>query len=442
MTEEVELLQSLIRNACVNDGGPAVSEVANADAVRAVLEGVGLDVEVFDAAPGRRSVIARIAGDVRDAPTLMLLGHTDVVPALADRWAHDPFGGELIDGFVWGRGALDMLGHVATMALALRDHARSGGRGGDVVFAAVADEEAFGGFGTRWLLENEPEAVHADWVITETGGTSIPSSGEARLSVLAAEKGAWRVRLTVTGEPGHAAMPFGSVNALTLAAEVCARLAAFAPVVSITQPWRDFVDGAWDERIKPILTDPARVDAALPLLPPFAAKAVHALTRMTATATAITGSGSSNTIPGSIDVDVDVRVLPGQDVDDVDELLTSALGELREHVVVQISDGFAATASPVGTPLWNLMQRAARVQRPGALLVPTMAPGMTDARFFRQLGATAYGFGMYSDRLPVDQIPAMVHGDDERVDVESLADMRQLWTTVLDMHADATGQVR
>ena len=442
MTEEVELLQSLIRNACVNDGGPGASEVGNADAVRAVVDCAGIDVQVFDAAPGRRSVVARLAGDRPDAPALMLLGHTDVVPALSARWTHDPFGGELVDGFVWGRGALDMLGHVATMALAVRDHARTGKGGGDVVFAAVADEEAFGALGTRWLLDNEPDAMRADWVITETGGTAIPSTGDTRLSVLAAEKGSWRVRLTVTGEPGHAAMPYGSVNALTVAADVCARLAGFSPDVIITQPWRDFVDGAWDERIRPILTDPARVDAALPLLPPFAAKAVHALTRMTATATAITGSGSSNTIPGSVDVEIDVRVLPGQDVDDIDELLSSALGSLREHVAVQIRDGSAATASPVGTPLWHLMQRAARVQRPGAVLVPTMAPGVTDARFFRQLGATAYGFGMYSDRLPVDQIPAMVHGDDERVDVESLRDMRELWTTVLDMHAKQAVQAK
>ncbi len=442
MTEEVELLQSLIRNACVNDGGPGASEVANADAVRAVLDCAGIEVQVFDAAPGRRSVVARLAGEVREAPALMLLGHTDVVPALPDRWTHDPFGGELVDGFVWGRGALDMLGHVATMALALRDHARAGRRGGDVVFAAVADEEAFGALGTRWLLGNEPDAMRADWVITETGGTAIPSMGETKLSVLAAEKGAWRVRLTITGEPGHAAMPYGSVNALTVAAEVCARLAAFAPDVIITQPWRDFVDGAWDERIRPILTDPYRVDSALPLLPPFAAKAVHALTRMTATATAITGSGSSNTIPGSVEVDVDVRVLPGQGARDVDELLSGALGSLRDQVIVQMSSGFGATASPAGTPLWHLMERAARVQRPGAVLVPTMAPGITDARFFRQLGATAYGFGMYSDRLPVDQVPAMVHGDDERVDVESLRDMRELWTTVLDMHAEQAAQAR
>ena len=437
MTEEVAILQTLIRNACVNDGSAEVSEEANADDVHSVLSGCRLDIEVFDAAPGRRSIVARLPGSNPAAPALMLLGHIDVVPVLPDRWTHDPFGGELIDGFVWGRGSLDMLGHVATMSLALRDHARVGRRGGgDVVLAAVADEEAFGAHGAGWLVDHAADAVRADWVITETGGTAIPSQDGPRLSVLAAEKGAWRVRIIVAGEPGHASMPFGSVNALTVAAQVCTRLAEHEPAVRITQPWREFVEGGWDERIRPLLLDSDRVDATVALLPSFAARAVHALTRMTATVTSIGAEGSSNTIPGAAAIDVDVRVLPGQDADDVEQFISEALGSLRHDVQVELASGFGATSSPRGTPLWDLIQRAARVQRPGAVLVPTMAPGMTDARFFRDRGATAYGFGMYGERFPVPELHTMLHGDDERVDVESLHSMRSLWTTVLEMHAE------
>ena len=443
MPEEVELLQTLIKNACVNDGGPGVSEVATADDIHSVLAGCGLDIEVFDAAAGRRSIVARLPGTDPSAPTLMLLGHTDVVPVIRERWTHDPFGGELIDGFVWGRGALDMLGHVATMALALRDHAQSGRhRGGDVVMAAVADEEALGALGTQWLIANQPEAMQADWVVTETGGSVSKSPTGLTMSALAAEKGAWRVRLTLTGDPGHTSMPAGGVNALRVAAEICVRLSDHVHPISITEPWRTFVEKGCTERVRGQLLDPDLVDVSMVLLPPFAAKVVHALTRMTAVVTSITTEGSWNTVPARAVIEVDVRVLPGQGLSDIEAFIAQALGPLSTEVSITVVAGSAATSSPTGTPLWELMQRAAQVQLPGVTLVPTMAPGATDARFYRDQGAIAYGFGMYSDRLPVESIPSMLHGDDERVDVQSLSMMRRLWSDLLTMHADYSESVR
>ncbi|MEY2974780.1 MAG: hypothetical protein RIR49_1200, partial [Actinomycetota bacterium] len=163
----VELLQAMIRNACVNDGTPeSGQEVRNADTLTALLEGVGLEVERFTAAPGRTSVVARIEGSDPDAPSLCLMGHTDVVPVNPDGWSRDPFGGELVNGEVWGRGAVDMLNLTASMAVAFRHLADTGFRPrGDLIFLGVADEESGSAYGARWLADHHPDAIRADYVL-------------------------------------------------------------------------------------------------------------------------------------------------------------------------------------------------------------------------------------------------------------------------------------
>jgi acetylornithine deacetylase/succinyl-diaminopimelate desuccinylase-like protein len=432
VNEEVELTQALIRNACVNDGRDPTSEIPNADLVVATLEGSGFDIEVFDAAPGRRSVVARLAGSNPEAPALMFLGHTDVVPVSVERWRHDPFGGEVIDDELWGRGALDMLGHVSTMCLAARDHARAGRhRGGDLVVAMVADEEALGSFGMGWLVDNQRDAVRADWVVTESGGLPSGTADSPVLSVMSHEKGAWRARLRVLGALGHSAMPFGSVNALTVAAEVIVRIGAHESNRVITEPWKAFVEAGWYPEPGTPLLDPERIDHTLGLLANFPAKVAHALTRMTMVTTSVSGSFSWNTIPGEVSIEVDIRTLPGQDLPEIEAELAKVLGPLRSDVSIEIIAGMPSNGSPPDTQLWQLLQAASSVQRPGARLIPTLSAGVTDARFMRKLGAQAYGFGMYSDKARISEIPLMLHGDNERVDLASLQMMRCLWDDVL-----------
>lgn len=443
MNEEVELTQALIRNACVNDGRDPVSEIPNANLIVSTLEGSGFDIEVFDAAPGRRSVVARLAGTVPQAPALMFLGHTDVVPVTPERWRHDPFGGEIIDGDLWGRGALDMLGHVSTMALAARDHARAGRhRGGDLVVAMVADEEALGGFGMGWLVEHQRDALRADWVVTETGGTPSGTVDSPVLSVMAHEKGAWRARLRVLGAVGHSSMPFGSVNALTIAAEVITRIAAYVGEQVISDPWRRFVEAGWHSEAGSPLLDPHRIDLMLPLLPNLPAKIAHALTRMTMVATSVDGSFSWNTMPGDVVIDVDIRTLPGQDLSEIEAAFAQVLGPLRDDVSIEMVAGMPSGGTPPGTQLWQLLQEAASVQRPSARLIPILSPGVTDARFMRSLGAQAYGFGMSSDSAPVAEMPQMVHGDNERVDIASLHMTRRLWDDLLSAFCERTSARR
>src|SRR5580704_8736562 len=172
----------MIRNACVNDGSPQSGhEERNAEVLRVVLEGPGLDLEVHEPLPGRSSLVARIEGRRPDAPSLCLLGHTDVVPADPADWRHDPFGGELIDGEVWGRGAVDMLNLTSSMAVAVRHLADDGFRPeGDLVFIAVADEEALGSHGAGWLAEHAADDVRTDYLITEAGGFPMQSPDGVR----------------------------------------------------------------------------------------------------------------------------------------------------------------------------------------------------------------------------------------------------------------------
>src|SRR5690348_10240240 len=199
--EVTELLQHLIRNACVNDGAPdSGHEARSVDLLAAYLQGAGVDFERFEAAPGRASLVARIEGSDPSAPSLLLMGHTDVVPANPDGWQRDPFGAELVDGEVWGRGAIDMLNLTASMAVATKHLARAGFRPrGTLIYLAVADEEALGTHGAEYLTEHEWDAVGADYVITESGGIPMPTGGGTKLPVIVGEKGTYWCKLTVKG---------------------------------------------------------------------------------------------------------------------------------------------------------------------------------------------------------------------------------------------------
>lgn len=443
MNEEVELLRQLVRNRCVNDGTGSASEEPNVDDLHAVLAGCGASLEILEPAPGRPSLVARWEGTDATAPSLMLLGHTDVVPASHADWSHDPFAAELEDGFVWGRGTLDMLGHVSTMALAFRDHVRAGSRGrGDVILALVADEEALGVNGMAALQSRHPDAVSADWVVTETGGVPSGPPEDRRLSVLAAEKGAWRISITIEGPSGHGSMPPIGTTSLERAAEVVTRIGRFSPRVIITDPWREFVHQGWSPAVQEPLLNPDVVDLVVDVLPDAAARTARALTRMTMVPTSVTTDASWNTVPGTVVVSVDVRSLSGQDHVDVLHAVTDALGELAEMTSIDIITGMPATATAAGGPLWELLGRAASRQVGPSRLIPTLAPGATDARFLRQRGSQAYGFGLMSDAFPAHEIPTMLHGVNERIDVQSLSMMRRLWSDVLELHAQGHHQGR
>lgn len=421
-----ELLQSLIRNACVNDGTPdSGDETRNSDLLVTYLEGAGLDVERFTPRPGRDSMVARIEGSDPDAPSLCLMAHTDVVPVNADGWRHDPFGGEVIDGEVWGRGAIDMLNLTSSMAVAFRRLATEGFRPkGDLIYFGVGDEEAGGVWGAEWMVEHHWDAIAADFVLTELGGWSSPAhDGHRIVTVNVGEKGlAWH-RLRVRGTPGHGSMPFGADNALIKAAEIVRRLAAFRPAAHIDDIWRTQV-AAMDlpDDVRDGLTSSDTILATLEQMPVPVARMCHAETHTTISPNVVHGGQKTNTIPDVVDIDVDIRTVPGTTKDDVAAMLREALGDLADHVEITVLQYSDPTASSFGAsnPLWESVTKHTQVAYPGAELVPGLIVGGTDARFYRNRGITAYGTGLYSPTMDFATFGSRFHGNDERIDVDSL----------------------
>ena len=424
----VELLQALIRNGCVNDGSAeSGQEVRNADLLQAHLEGTGLDVERFEPTPGRTSLVARIEGSDPGAPSLCLMGHTDVVPVSPDGWSRDPFGGELVDGEVWGRGAVDMLNLVASQAVVFRHLADTGFRPrGDLVFFAVADEESGSAHGARWMADHAWDAIAADYVLTENGGLHSGDESAPAIGVNVAEKGvAWR-RLTVRGTPGHGSMPYRTDNALVKAAAVVQRLAEYRPAARFHELWRAQVEAMkLDDEARDQLLDEDRVDDYLSSLPrrpsvDGGASFLHSCTHSTFSPNVADGRGKTNTIPDRVTIDLDVRTMPGDHTEEVAAHLREALGELADEVEVESMIDDPASSSRVDTPLWDSLERAITRPFPTARLNPQFIVGFTDSRIYREKGSVAYGAGLLSPTVGTGEFSRRFHGNDERIDVESL----------------------
>ncbi|MDQ1402550.1 MAG: hypothetical protein QOG03_866, partial [Actinomycetota bacterium] len=427
--EVVPLLQQLIRNACVNMGpGSEAGETRNAETILSLLSSTGSEVEVLEPGKaGRGSIVARIEGTDPSAPSLCLMGHLDVVPANADTWRHDPFGGELIDGEVWGRGAVDMLNQTSAMAVAFSRLAQSGFRPkGDLVYFGVADEEAGGRDGAGVMVDQHRDLVVTDYCLTEVGG-AIDKAG--RVFVGTAEKGGAPVTLRVKGRASHGSVPYGSDNALVTAAEVVRRIAATRGPSDVIDTWRQWVAAqSYEPELTATLLDPDRLWDALPTLGGLAGNA-HACTHLTAAPTMVLPADSQkiNIIPDEVRLVVDMRLLPTQGEDDVRAFLDDALGDLADRVDVKIHYAHSGTASATETPLWESMTRAVQQAYPSATLMPSMMAGTTDARWLRPAGVTTYGFGLLSDKVSPSDFWSRFHGKDERIDVESLLLSVELW---------------
>ena len=246
--------------------------------------------------------------------------------------------------------------------------------------------------------------------------------------MIVGEKGSYWCRITVHGTPGHASQPFRTDNALVTAAEIVRRLAEYRPPTMIHDTWRRFIEGIdfgpeWNAN----LLDENKLRDFCEELPVGLARQAHACTHTTFAPTIISGGTKVNVIPDQVEVQVDIRSLPGQRAADIRALVDDALGDLAAHVEIQPVDENESTASPVETPLWDAMARVSSQLVAGSALVPFLTVGATDARFFRRAGSVAYGFGLFSNRLSFEDFGSMFHGNDERVDVDSLVLSTQLW---------------
>ncbi|MDH3261133.1 MAG: M20/M25/M40 family metallo-hydrolase [Acidimicrobiia bacterium] len=422
--EIAELLQTLIRNACVNDGMPESGhEERSVETLRDYLGQPGFE---FEPRPGRTSVLYDLPAIDPTAPRLLLMGHLDVVPANEAGWSNDPFGGEIIDGFIWGRGAVDMLNQTAAMAAVFKrylDGTKKPPMGG-LAFLAVADEEAGGRWGAHYLTEQHWAEVACDYLLTEVAYPPIRTTSGPAYPVSVGEKGPFWRRVKSVGIPGHASTPYGTENALVPLARALANLADASSLIAITPEWRTFVNGLdLSESEVEALTKPERLDGAIDALfgvRPGFARYVHACTHLTVAPTVLHGGSKTNTIPDEAVAEVDIRVLPGQDAQTVDEHLRKATGTDYERLEVEPIADFQATASAPSGPLWAAITEAIGDLTGSRRILPTLMPVTTDARFFRARGTLAYGVGLFDEQVDFDEFLGMFHGNDERVSIDSL----------------------
>lgn len=438
--ETIELLQALIRNACVNDG--TVGSGHEHRSVATLTEYLGVEGTRFEPQPGRESALYRIEGSDRSAPTLLLMGHTDVVPVTTETWSRDPFGGEIADGFVWGRGAIDMLNVTAAMAVVFKRHltAQRAPLRGDLLYLAVADEEAAGTHGANYITEHAWDQVGADYVLTEIAYPPIDLGGGVRYPVSVGEKGPFWTHVHSAGTPGHGSTPFGAENALEPLVGGLAALFETPAMVGITDIWRNFVAGLdLDPNLESELLDPERIDDAIDRVnatDPRLATYLHACTHLTVSPNVIDGGVKANMIPDDAVAQVDLRAVPGQGRDDVDRFLEKAMGRYADRLRLEPQADFEATESRAEGSLWEAIVDAHEDVVGSRAVVPTLMPASTDARFFRARGSVAYGVGLFDDRVSFPDFLSMFHGNDERVSVESVGLTVELLDRVLEHWRD------
>jgi acetylornithine deacetylase/succinyl-diaminopimelate desuccinylase-like protein len=408
--EAVELLQQLLRLNTVNPPG---NETLAAELLREYLEENGVEVELYAREPERANLVARLRG--RDGPSLCFLSHTDTVVADPAAWSRDPWSGDLVDAHVWGRGALDMKNQVAASAVAIASLAREGFTPpGDLIFVAAADEEVGAGYGLQWLCEHHPEAVRADYAINEGGGERVEFGGRAFYLCAAAEKMSSPVRVTVHGRSGHASMPGIADNALVKAAPLIEKLAAYEPEASIGPEVAGFLDAVLGEQ-----PPPSEVLARLRAFDPLAAETIEPLLAFTLSPTMIAASERRNVIPGTVELTVDRRLLPGQTPEEVDPIVRSILGD-DGYFELETIERFGGTRSPLDTPLWRAISEWVEATEPGAKLAPLCCAGFTDSHWLREaFGTVAYGFFPLRT-MGVELASRLIHSADERTHVDDL----------------------
>jgi acetylornithine deacetylase/succinyl-diaminopimelate desuccinylase-like protein len=345
----------------------------------------------------------------------MLLAHTDVVLADPAEWSVPPFSGEVRDGEVWGRGALDMKGQLAASAVAIASLAREGFEpAGDLIFAAVADEEVGDGFGLMWLCEEHPDAVRCDFAVNEGGGDRLELGGGVYYICSTAEKMTAPFQIRVHGRSGHASMPGIADNALVKAARLIERLAAYRPEPQVQQEVEAFLAAVLGE-----VPPPASILERARAVDRLAADLVEPLLAPTFAPTQITASQKRNVIPALCEIGVDCRLLPGQAPRDVEPMLRAVLGDDIAYDLEWL-DASGGTRSPLATPLWDAVESFVGELEPGAGVVPICTAGFTDSHFLREaFGTVAYGF-FPMRAMPAEVAAQVIHSADERVPVDDL----------------------
>lgn len=421
--ETIERLQTLIRFDTTNPPG---NELPLAEYLMEVLEREGISTELLIPTPGRAAVIARIKGNGTGRP-VMLLAHMDVVGVERDKWSCDPFGGVVLDGYVYGRGAIDDKGMLAANLMALLLIKRQVTDGlieleRDVLFVATSDEETGGAFGIKWLVQQHRDLLDAEFAINEGGRTRIIAGGKRYLAIQTAEKISHMVAITARGPAGHSAIPLAA-NAIFHLGRALARLGEYREPVTLTETTRRFFGLL--SRVWPVSHERAAMAALVSVDDAESARGAETLSRIPVlnavmrngiSATTIAGGVAGNVIPAEATAVLNVRTIPGHRIEDVIERMRSWLDDPEIEITI-VSHGEEAPASNPDSAMFNAIAQAAGQIDPEITVVPYLSTGGTDSAHLRRIGIDSYGILPF----PMEQSDEeRMHGHDERVPVKSL----------------------
>lgn len=419
----IEYLQGLLR--CDTQSPPG-NEVIAAEYIRDVLRDEGVETTFVESEPGRVSAVARLSASDPQGRPILLMGHVDVVTVEHDKWERDPFGGDLVDGYLWGRGAVDMKGQVAAELAAFVAIKRAGvPLTRDLIFCAFADEEAGGGYGADYVWKHHQELIDAEFAINEGGGAPIEIAGTTFYPCQVGEKGGTRLKMTVRGNPGHASVPQRN-TAMERLAEALRRLHAWEPPTTFTTSTRSMLEGIAEAlggdtaaAIGDMLRgDPPAWDELAQLPFPEADKPqLFAVTRNTAVPTIIHGGKQINVIPSEVVVQIDGRILPGADPDAFRVAVQEVVGDAAEITFLYEHRESGIEADPA-SPFFEAIKATMGELMPDARVVPALISGGTDAGLVP--GVKVYGF---FPMLPTERLAiydAGVHGHNERIHIDDL----------------------
>ncbi|HET8593143.1 MAG TPA: M20/M25/M40 family metallo-hydrolase [Solirubrobacterales bacterium] len=414
-TAATALLQSLIRVDTVNPPG---NERRIQEELRKVLTEAGFECELLGAEPDRPNLVARLHGE-REGPTLTLLGHVDTVRADPGEWTHDPWGGAQIDGWIWGRGALDMKGQVAAEVAACLELARSGWRpAGELMLVLTADEETGGTLGAHWLCQQHPDRVRTDFVVNEGGGALIEIGDRRLYTMSVGEKGIFRIRLRTEGRAGHASLPRIGDNALLRLSSYLAALAEQPPPEpgAVGEALLENLFGDSFEGAEGVRAGLERLRAEQPLLADYL---IEPMLGVTLSPTKAESGKKANVIPSEAEALIDCRVPPGYGQEEARRQLAALIGE--GDYTIEFTEAVVGNTSPVDSPLADAIRAWAADADPGAEIVPTIMPSFSDSNPFRTAfpDAIVYGFCPHREITQIEQAP-LVHGADERVPVADI----------------------
>jgi acetylornithine deacetylase/succinyl-diaminopimelate desuccinylase-like protein len=425
--EVTDFLSELIR---INTTNPPGNETVAAKYLAENLKKEGLDCELFESSPGRGSVVTRLNG-TGEKPSLLLLSHLDVVAANPKEWSVDPFSGAVKDGFVWGRGALDMKGMTAIEVMVLKLLKRNNLKlKGDVILAATADEERGGEAGAGWLVRNHPEKVRADYVLNEGSSPPIPMNGKSIFTINTAEKGILWFKVKAKGTPGHGSIPGIADNAILRMNKVVEKLGNYRSKMMLVPTVKELLTAVAKENklleqgVSLLLSNAEMGDQILDMVAQqdkVMAEQLRACLRMTITPTIIHGGMKENIIPSECEAVFDCRVLPGQSPTEALNLFKDLLKDVGlDKLEFEIIQANQPSESAMDTPLYELIVNVLKEFEPNWPVAPTLLTGGTDSRFFRAVGSTCYGFHPLRTDMPYGEMQKTVHGIDERISIENL----------------------